>query len=97
MKIAPVLPGPAVLVKDPLKVEALTDLRPVQPQARHETPDEAVGEEEERHEPRVQGERRIYCRRIEYVPVLIELRSGKDRRRHNQRAGDPMEHVDVNA
>jgi len=97
MKIAPVLPKPVVLVKDPLEVEALTDIKPVQTQARHETLVEVAGEEEERHEPRAQGERRSYCRRIEYVPVLIELRSGKDRRRHNQRAGDPMEHVDVNA
>lgn len=97
MKIAPDLPRPVAIVKDPLEVEALTDIRSVQSQARHETPAEAVGEEETRHEPRVHGERRIYCRRIEYVPVLIELRSGKDRRRHNQRAGDPMEHVDVNA
>jgi len=97
MKIAPNLPRPVAIVKDTLEVEALTDNKPVQTQARHETPAEAVGEEEKRHEPRIQGERRIYCRRIEYVPVLIELRSGKDRRRHNQRAGDPMEHVDVNA
>lgn len=97
MKIAPDLPRPVAIVKDHLEVEALTDNKPVQTQARHEMSDEAIGEEGKRHEPRVHGERRIYCRRIEYVPVLIELRSGKDRRRHNQRAGDPMEHVDVNA
>lgn len=69
----------------------------VQPHARYEAPPEAAGNEEKRHDPHVYGERRTYCRRIEHLPILVELRSGIDRRRHNQRAGDIAEHVDVKA
>lgn len=39
-------------------------------------------------------ERRKVCRRVSHQPVLIEFRSGVDRRRHNFRAGDVVEHID---
>lgn len=51
-------------------------------------------EEEKRHDPHVHGERRIFCRRIEQAPILIDLRYGFDRRRVNQREDDLTEHVD---
>lgn len=36
-----------------------------------------------------QGEnRRLMCRRIYHIPVLLDTRSGEDRRRHGE-AGDP--------
>jgi hypothetical protein len=54
-----------------------------------------AGKEEKRHDPHVHGERRIYCRRTEHLPILVELRSGMERRRHNQRSDDITEHVDV--
>lgn len=39
-------------------------------------------------------ERRTYCRRIHDAPVLEELRSGMDRRRHNQRKSDLTTAID---
>lgn len=73
----------------------------VQPHARHAASpevagkEEAAGKEEKRHDPHVQGERRLYCRRLEHLPMLVELRSEMDRRRRNQRASDIAEHIDV--
>ena len=42
----------------------------------------------------VAGDRRRFCRRIYTMPVLEELRSGRDRRRRNQRRGDLITAVD---
>jgi hypothetical protein len=42
-------------------------------------------------------ERRKVCRRVSHQPVLVEFRSGVDRRRHNFRAGDVVEHIDEQA
>ncbi|MDD5384474.1 MAG: hypothetical protein PHG89_06305 [Gallionella sp.] len=78
----------------PVQVRTLP-LLVVQPHARHEAPPEAAENEEKRHDSHVHGERRIYCRRIEHLPILVELRSGINRRRHNQRASDITEHIDV--
>lgn len=39
-------------------------------------------------------ERRKVCLRVSHQPVLVEFRSGVDRRRHNLRAGDVVEHID---
>ncbi|MDP2143998.1 MAG: hypothetical protein Q8J80_07685 [Gallionella sp.] len=64
------------------------------PHEHHEPPQESA---ERRHDPQIQGERRIYCRRLQHLPVLLELRSGLERRHHNQRAGDPTEHIDIEA
>lgn len=45
---------------------------------------------------RVSGQdRRKVARRINHVPVLLEQRSGIDRRRKNLRDGDIVEHIDV--
>ncbi|BBI99477.1 hypothetical protein FGKAn22_11700 [Ferrigenium kumadai] len=50
----------------------------------------------ERHDmPR--EERRKVARRVSHQPVLVELRSGVDRRRHNRREGDIVEHIDEEA
>lgn len=108
MKYVPSLPPPVTGVGAGLEVKALVGIKRVkpvqartlpplvvQPHARHETPAVTAGKEEKRHDPHVHGERRIYCRRIEHLPILVELRSGMDRRRHNQRADDITEHVDV--
>lgn len=73
----------------------------MQPHARHEAPPEVAekeedsGKEEKRHDPHVYGERRLYCRRLERLPMLVELRSEIDRRRRNQRVSDIAEHIDV--
>jgi len=42
-------------------------------------------------------DRRKACRRVSHQPVLIELRSGVDRRHHNLREGDVAEHIDIEA
>ena len=49
---------------------------------------------ERRHLDVQQEERRTYCRRINHQPVLEELRSSVERRRHNQRGTDMKEHID---
>ncbi len=39
-------------------------------------------------------DRRMVCRRVTQLPVLVELRSGVERRRRSQREGDPVDHID---
>jgi hypothetical protein len=39
-------------------------------------------------------DRRKACRRIHHQKVLVELRSGLDRRRHNLMAGSVVDHID---
>ncbi len=49
-------------------------------------------------EPEIPGiERRLACRRIHNQKVLIELRSGKDRRQHNLLQGGIADHIDEEA
>lgn len=107
MKIVPSLPPVVTAEKVDLGVEALAPVKAVKPVQPHTpptlvvqprtypraSPDKAE-HEERRHNVQVHGERRTYCRRIEQLPMLIELRSGFDRRRHNQREDDIREHVD---
>ena len=108
MKYVPSLPPPVTGAGAGLAVKAVAGIRRVkpvqvrtspplaaQPHARREVSSEAVAKQEKRHDPLVHGERRIYCRRIEHLPTLVELRLGTDRRRHNQRIDDTTEHVDV--
>ena len=110
MKFVPDLPSSPVAPATSPEVKALTGVRRakpvqartqppliVQPHVRREAPPEAPEEKERRHDPHVDGERRIYCRRLWHEPFLIESRSGRERRRHNQRADDPTEHIDVEA
>ncbi len=110
MKYVPSLPPPVTGAGAELEVKAMAGVQRtkpvqartlpplvVQPHARYETPPNAVAKEEKRHDPHVHGERRTYCRRVEHLPILVELRSGTERRRHNQRASDMTEHVDVKA
>lgn len=42
-------------------------------------------------------DRRKACRRVSHQAVLIELRSGIDRRHHNLLEGDVAEHIDIEA
>lgn len=44
-----------------------------------------------------QGERRLACRRFHHLPILEELRSLVDRRRHKRRKTDLEPHIDVEA
>jgi hypothetical protein len=106
MKYVPSLPPPLTGAVDRYEWRALPRVQathPVQPRSlpplvfqrrRREPLRAAVEQPERRHDPHVNGERRSYCRRTEHLPVLLELRSGIDRRRHAQRATDHAEHVD---
>ncbi|OIR17331.1 hypothetical protein GALL_23560 [mine drainage metagenome] len=67
----------------------------VAPQATHQ----AAAGVQQQPPRRVQPfeDRRKACRRVSHQPVLVELRSGIDRRRHNLREGDMVEHIDEQA
>ncbi len=106
MKFAPDIPPPATPPEIRPGVGTLAGtkrVRPVaprispplivQPHVPHEPPSGVAEEGERRHDSH--GERRTYCRRVEHRPMLIELRSGRERRRHNQRADDITEHIDI--
>lgn len=108
MKIVPNLPAPMPVAENILEVKALAGVKPsrpaqertlpplvIQPRSQREGEPEIVEQQERRYEQHIYGERRIYCRRIEHLPILIELRSEIERRRHNQREGDMTEHIDV--
>jgi hypothetical protein len=107
MKFVPSLPPATAVTKDELEVDALAAIKAakpvqprtlppqvVQPRTRHQASPDIPEQQQKRHDVHVHGERRIYCRRIEHLPVLVDLRSGFDRRRHNQRGDDITEHID---
>ena len=105
MKYVPSLPPPTTGGVDRYELRPLPRVqgaRPVQPRNlpplvfQHRLP-RRNKEEERRHDPHPQGERRTYCRRTQHQPVLLELRSGRDRRQHRQRNGDMLDHIDENA
>lgn len=111
MKYVPSLPPVAAGAPEALDVHAMSGVKAAKPvqertlpplvMQRHAhsgaAPAELAGHPERRHDPHVQGERRTYCRRVEHLPVLVELRSGMERRHHTQRKGDATEHVDEQA
>lgn len=83
--------------------QAVPGVEPVSPRTTSETPvrlDTQRPALEQAWEPRiyasVENDRRRVCRRIQHHPVLKELRSGIDRRRHNQRRSDLTTAVDEN-
>jgi hypothetical protein len=109
MKFVSSLPPATAFTKDELEVEGLAPVKaakPVQPRSlpplvvqphirsKAKASPGITEQQEKRHDVHVHGERRTYCRRTELLPVLVDLRSGFDRRRHNQRKDDITEHVD---
>jgi hypothetical protein len=94
-------------LEDNYEVKKLTEIKPVKPvseriepspvfrqltQSEHQrTP---VRPLERRNAAPYHGERRTVCRRIKMQPLLKELRSKVDRRRHKQRETDITEHID---
>lgn len=42
---------------------------------------------------RIEEDRRKMCRRIYHIPVLLDTRSGEERRKANRRLGDPLTHI----
>ncbi len=106
MKFVPSLTPNKVVAKSDMEVEALAAVSPVksfQPrtlplavlhEAEGREPSGVSARHERQHIGRLAGERRKFCRRIEHLAVLLELRSGIERRQHSQRDDDPIEHVD---
>ena len=64
----------------------------VQQQTARQEPVPPVKQQYQRAEPF--EDRRKTCRRVSHQPVLVDLRSGPDRRRHNLRADDLIDHID---
>ncbi|MBA3023640.1 MAG: hypothetical protein KJ572_00915 [Gammaproteobacteria bacterium] len=91
---------PATATPTTRAVKGLTDIHAVKPV--HARDPESLSVETH---PEVQDEhpniplvdRRIACRRIHNQKVLIELRSGLDRRRHNLMEGGTADHIDEEA
>lgn len=82
-------------MKDMVDMRAVTPVQPREPVVQAAVP-HRQHEHQLQYERREaqQEERRRACRRVSYQPVLIELRSGVERRRHNLREGDIVEHID---
>ena len=104
MKFVPSISPPRITgVGGRLMVNRITAVKAAQPVQSRTLPPLVVPphtehmpqESERRHDPHLQGERRVYCRRVQHLPVLVEFRSGLDRRHHSQREGDRVEHVDI--
>ncbi len=92
------------------EVKKLTEIKPVKPVSERIEPSlvfqKIIQSEhqrtlakplERRNTAPYHGERRTICRRIKMQPLLKELRSKVDRRRHKQRKTDITEHVDEEA
>lgn len=62
--------------------------------AHQQNPEEALPQSSGEHRHEGLPDRRKYCRRINHFPVLFDLRSGVERRRHHQRERDAVEHID---
>lgn len=104
MQFIPIIPRSGKLLEDWLEVKRLAAVRasrPAEPrslpplvhQPSHPQLRQLDAVHEERRTPD-QPERRKYCRRIQKLPVLEELRSSVERRKHDQRGSDPASHID---
>lgn len=105
MRFASSIP-PATPTTEPRQVASLIGVhavKPVQERAQPEVESAAAREEalrrieEQQRRNLPAQDRRKYCRRAQNLPVLVELRSGVDRRRHNLFEGGADKHVDVEA
>lgn len=100
MIIVPGIHAPIVEAEDNMGVKALDGVKPSKRVQQRTLPPLVVQqrydapEMEKRHATEIHGERRTYCRRFERLPVLVELRSSIERRRHKQREEDVTEHID---
>lgn len=69
------------------------------PKVEHQTVQQEAARlaELQRHREAPSEDRRKACRRLKHLPVLVELRSGVERRRHNLRMDDLVDHIDEQA
>jgi hypothetical protein len=110
MRYVPSLPPPTLTGIGTREVRGVMRTRPIRPTRIRDHP-EVVVDLGEMHEPLPEAvpvpavehrtihpeERRVVCRRVSHQPVLLDLRSGIDRRRHNLRGTDLTEHIDEEA
>jgi hypothetical protein len=109
MQLVPVIPQPKVGVEERLKVAGVVAVKsvhslpePAQPfvpgkaHALPRLPATEIAQREQRQFTPLK-DRRLVCRRFHQLPVLEELRSAIDRRKHNQRSTDFQLHIDEQA
>lgn len=53
-----------------------------------------AGEEPRIHHERAENDRRKMCRRIYHLPVLLDTRTGEERRKDVRRPDDTLTHMD---
>jgi len=104
MQIVPIIPQQTTGVTETRDVKGVASVKPVKPLPENALPSLLIEEEVTRQvnevdhqEKRIvsqQDERRLFCRRIQHLPLLEELRSSIDRRRRKQRNTDSLEHID---
>lgn len=84
------------------QVKGVVHAREVRPVERHDDAvQEAAQQEQHDHQQHAANDqlqdRRKACRRTAHQPVLVELRSGLERRHHNLFPGDVADHIDEEA
>lgn len=106
MQLVPIIPQQTFSVEDSLEVKGIAAVKPAKPVEErtlpplvthgHELPTHASSgiSQHEKRQLAVQVERRFVCRRIQHLPILEELRSSVDRRRHNLGGADFQLHID---
>ena len=87
-------PSPVKVIAEVKKLDRVKPAKPVEEHTPSEYTPGVDGQPERRHGEPLREERRTYCRRIKHQPVLEELRSSEERRRHKQRGTDITEHID---
>jgi hypothetical protein len=111
MQFVPINPSQRTFLEDMLEVKRLAAVRAARPVQQRTLPPllvlpraaqqqenlEQESQQQERRHAVVREERRKYCRRVQHLPVLVELRSAIDRRKNAQRKTDWAEHIDVEA
>ena len=104
MQFVPIIPRPRNLLEDRLEVKRLAAVKAAKPVQQRTLPplltyqhnsQHRDNPEQDRRQEGAQVERRTYCRRVQHLPVLEELRSAIDRRKQSQRGSDQAEHIDV--
>jgi hypothetical protein len=107
MRIVPSLP-PVTKSPNTRQVGGLTAIHSVKavqlpeqsvPNVEHQSAQQEAARlvEHQRHHEGPSEDRRKVCRRVGKQTVLVDLRSGLDRRRHNQREDDFVDHIDETA
>lgn len=106
MQLVPIIPQPRVGVEESLEVTGVAAVKSAKPVVERTLPPllsyahklppytpPQISQHEKRQVTQLQ-DRRLVCRRIHHLPILQELRSVIDRRRHKKRSTDYQFHID---